>query len=513
MSDNGRIVKTGTNFFMAIFYHVVKVLMSFIGRTVFIYALGKEYLGLEGLFTSILSILNISELGIGAGIVYCLYKPLAENDTYKIQAYMNYYKKAYRIIGCVVGGIGIVLLPFVQFIVDTDTNLVNLEVLFLLYLAQSVSSYFFFAYKSSIFTADQKNSVISKVQLFVIPITTGIQIVSLLVFSNFLLYVCIGILGNVFANLFIALRADKTYPEVWKQNSSKLTDSEKEELNKKIKGLAMYKFSGTVITSTDNLIIASFLGTTLLGIYSNYTLLIGYVSMIPSILFNSVLASIGNVNAVESVEKKENVYNRISFFVFWLYCFSGTCILCLIEPFIEGVWLNDSFILSNWVTILLFINFVTVGLQQTIISYKDACGLFWEGRWRPIVSGALNLFLSVIFVNFLGIEGVILGTIVSRFMTTWWFDPWLVYKHVFCKKPTEYYIKYCVRFIIVLGISFFTFYLTQLISGENFLWFMVKGMICVCVPNLLMWIIYRNTNEFMYFVGLIKKIFIQRGKA
>lgn len=510
-----RIVNVTYNFTFGILRQILKLVCNFGVRTVFIYFLGKEYLGIDGLFLSIISVLNLAELGIESGIIYCLYRPIAENDIYKIQAYMKYYKKAYMCIGCIIAMVGLCLVPYLPFLMKGVDDIVNVKFIYLLYLGQTVVSYIFFAYRSALFTASQKKSILHIIQSITIVGVSVFQILDLIFLKSFVGYIMLGLGGNIFNNILVAIASERFYPEIWKKNDSRLTQEERCDLKKKICGLAMYKFSGTVLSSTDNLIISGFIGTSELGLYTNYTLLFQYIQAIPALLFDSLTASIGNINVVENKEKKLLIFKKLNFLNFWIYGFSGIEMLCITNYFIEEIWIGKDYLLNNSVVIFLFLNYITAGLQQTVIAHKDACGLFWEGRWRPVFSGVLNLVISILLVRPFGIEGVIVGTIISRFLTTWWFDPWLIYKYVFEEKPYNYYVTYVKRLIYICLIAVLTLSCTTCIKFTGWIGLLIRLAICTVLPNACFWLLFRKTDEYEYlkevFINLIFKI-IRRKK-
>ncbi|MDD4036734.1 MAG: oligosaccharide flippase family protein [Bacilli bacterium] len=484
----------------------IAFLLQFVSRTIFIKTLGTEYLGISGLFTNILNILSISELGIGAAIVYSLYKPLSEKDTYKIHSIMNYLKKSYFIIGCVILVLGSSLIPFLPYIIKGSTDLVYINNIYLLYLFQSVSSYWFFAYKSALLRADQKEYIINIANYIIIAITTLIQVMILLLFKSFIIYIIIGVTSNIFKNIILACRVNILYPYLKRKKNIVLLKEDKKAINKNIFGLTMYKISSTVLTSTDNIIISSFIGINIVGLFSNYTLITNTVSLFVRIIFSSFISSIGNLYVSESKEKSEQIFRCINFLNFWVYGTCSVCLLILIKPFIT-LWLGQSFLLDSYVALFIVIDFLTAGLQSAVISYKDACGLFWQGKYRPIASAALNIIFSIVLVKPLGITGVFLGTIISRFLSTWWFDPWLVHKYAFNISPIRYYFRY-FRSLIIVAITIIIVYIICIpFQTVSFLNLIIKGIICVVTPNILFYILFKNSFEFEYIINKIKDLF------
>lgn len=509
--SNSRSKNALNNLLSGAVLEIVNTLFGFISRTVFIYVLGKEYLGISGLFTSVLSILSLTELGIGSGIIYCIYKPLAEKDYKKLQAYMNIYKRAYQIIGCIILVVGLALIPFLPHIIEDSDKLVelniNINLIYCMYLFQSVSSYWFFAYRGSIIGADQKNGIISRINAISTVVASILGIVALLVSRDFILYLAITILRQLLSNIITAIVSKRMYPEVWKKNNEKLTKDELKSLGKKVVGLSMYKFSGTILNSTDNLIISKYLGLAVVGVFDNYHAIIGYIRKATNLIFNSLTAGLGNVNATESPEKRYQVFRNVNYMNFWVFGFCGIALFCLYNPFIS-IWVGDDMLFTNmWCVFAICIDFVTSGLQQTVITHKDACGLFWEGKWRPVISGLLNLVLSLLVVKPLGVAGVIGMTTVSRMLTTWWFDPYLVFKHAFKMSPKPYYIRYIKRLLFIAAVCAANWGLCESVdlalgsvmsaTGLRYIGFVAKVVITAIFPNVCFWLATRRSPEYV----------------
>lgn len=276
--------------------------MGFVVRTVFIYTLGIEYLGVDGLFTSILLMFSLANLGFDTAIIYSLYRPLAEKDIYKIQALMNLYQKAYRLIGVVVLLLGLSLLPFLDYLVNADTMIKDINIIYLLFLISSVSSYYF-VYKQSIIIADQSNYIISKIHTLFIIISNALQIVLLIIISDYIVVLIVQLTLKVIENVYIANKANKLYPFLKEKNNAKLSKADRREFFENLYSLLLYKISGVVINATDNIIISKFIGIIWVGVYSNYLLILNTLNTLLGYLFYSITASVGNLNVKENAEK------------------------------------------------------------------------------------------------------------------------------------------------------------------------------------------------------------------
>lgn len=505
-----RSINSLKNILTSVGGQTLTIVLQFLSRTIFIYTLGIEYLGISSLFTNILQVLNITELGIGSAIVFSLFKPLAENDAYQISAIMNFLKKVYYLVGLLIGAIGIILIPFLPFII-TDTTVVDeINLIFILFLFQSVSTYFFKAYKVSIIKADQKGYVYNIIKHSINTVTVIAQIVILLIFKSFILYLILGIVSNIIVNLLVSKKVDKLYPFLRENKGIVLDSVQKKEIYKNIFGISMYKINSTIVRSTDSIVISSFISTIAVGMYSNYYLIVSSLITLTKLVFSSFTASIGNLFVTEDNERNNFIFRCISFFSFWLYGFFAISLWILINHFIV-VWIGPDFLFPEYIVAIIVLDFLMDGYQQVVISYKDACGLFWHGRYRPVATAILNIIISVSLAPKIGIPGVLLGTIISRLLTTWWFEPYMVHKYAFRKSSLDYFVRYFKFFLLVVVTGIITHIIVSPFSMKSLSGLFIKALIVTMVPNSIFYVLFRNTPEIKYIINTIKKI-IKRKK-
>ncbi|MGU8276704.1 lipopolysaccharide biosynthesis protein [Clostridium perfringens] len=505
MKAQSRIENSIKNISIGLGGQVLSLLLSFINRTIFINTLGEQYLGINGLFSSILSVLSLAELGIGSAIIYNMYKPLADNDNKKIQMLINLYRNLYHIIGIVVGILGMLLIPFLDFVIKGNIDIPNLKIIYILFLSNSVLSYFF-AYKRSILIADQKNYLINIYQYLFNIIQIIIQVVILKLTNNFIFYLLIQCISGLLLNIYISKQANKLYPFIRKRNSISLEKNEKIKIFKNVYAMFMYKINGVILNSTDNIVISMFIGISYVGLYSNYLLIVNSVIMILDIIFSSLTSSIGNLNAIESKAKKYEVFNTINFIAFWIYGFSSICLYCLLNPFIE-VWLGKGYLLDNFTVLIIILNFYTSGMQYATCAYRDTTGLFWNGRYLPILASILNIFFSIFLAPKLGIAGVILGTILSRVFTYFWFDPKIIYKNIFNTPVKIYFLKYSFYTFIVIITGLISVKVTSIMGNISFFSFIISIILCVLISNTIFLIVFFRSKEFKQIIKIFFKIF------
>lgn len=499
------------NAIVAIVMNLVIILIGFVAQKVFIDILGTEYLGINGLFTNVLSMLGIIELGLGSAIIYHLYKPIAEKDTEKIKSLMMFYKIGYRVIALLVTIIGLLIIPFIGFIVGEVTITENIIYIYILFLIDIVASYLL-SYKRSILYANQQTYIVNVIHIGYLIVMNIAQVITLIVTRNYILYLWIKIICRILENIVITVVANRMYKFIKENNAKPLEEEAKKSIFTKVKGLIYHKIGTFLVLGTDNIIISTFLGVTTVGLYSNYNLVIQALANLFSQVFNSITASVGNLLVEKDSEKSYNIYKDMLLFNSWIYAFASSGILCIIEPFIK-IWIGSQYLLPLSVLIVLVINFYIQGMRKTCNTFKEAAGIFYEDRLVPIMESIINIIASVILVKIFGLVGVFLGTIISTTIIFFYSYPKFVYMPLFGKTYIQYlkdYIPYIIISILSVGITYF---ITSNIYIENLILQIILNLIAVCViPNAIHWLIFHKTSQFKYYKQLLKNIKNKKGE-
>lgn len=486
--------------------------LQFVSRIIFVQFLSDEYLGISSLFTNILSILSLAELGIGTAVGYSLYEPLSNGNTEKIKSIMHFLKHVYFLIGFAIMVAGILMLPFLPWLIKGTTDLADLKLIYGLYIIQSATSYWFWAYKSILLQSDQKLYLIKFYQVISSFLLTTVQLITLAIFRNFLIYSVIGLMSNMLTNILTAITVDRLYPYIKDPSFISLKKNEKKHIFKDVFGIALFKINSTIVSSVDNVLISAFIHVKTVALYGNYQIVINGISQVTMQLFGGITATIGNLFVEDSKEKSEFIFRCIQLLCYWIYAFIGINILVFINPIIMTFFGKER-VFTNDLVFLQVMYFIICGFQRTSFIYRDACGLFWKGKLRPVMTAVLNIFISVFLVIRIGLAGVIWGTILSWILTTWWYDPILIYRNVFKKSPISYFLSYGKAVLITVGMGVITVWLSVRIPLENLGGFVLKGFVTVLTPNIGFFIFYHKTPEFFYLKerflncwnGLLKK--------
>ena len=480
------------------------MVLSFVCRTIFVKLLTAEYLGLSGLFTNVLSILSLSELGIGNAIIVHLYKPVADHDEITISRYMNFYAVAYRIIGIAILLFGIISTPFLPVFVNTDVDIPHLDVIYFLYVANTAVSYFC-AYNRTILTVDQKEYINTVNRNLFTFIQNIVQIVVLLITRNYILYVATITACTLASNISISWIANRMYPFLRINKREKLARADIVDLFRSLKAIIYYKLGNTVINSTDNILISMLLGVYYVGLYSNYSMIVGVVTSFTVMISAACSASLGNYNASENEQNVYFMFRVMTLIGLWVYGFASICFVCLFQPFIK-LWIGERFLLDNLTVLFIVIAFFLKGIISVFGTFIDITKLFIRTRSVPIIMAIINIVVSIIAAKAVGIAGIFFGTIVSYLVTQFWINPYVLCKYRFHVSFKKWICFFSIRIGVVLAAFFATSFIVRLTNI-----FLLQVCICLVVPNILFVIALMKTKEFCYIKTKISEV-VKKGK-
>ena len=480
----------------------IQQLLKVIVRIVFIRVIGQEYLGLNSVFTDILTALQLVELGVGPAIAYSLYKPLAENDIQKVKSIMSLFKKTYRIIGLIVLILGICFTPFYSFFINEIPDIPNMNFIYLIFVFDTAVSYLY-SYYRTLLISDQKKYIDILIQTAVISAISILQIILIIITHNYIFYILAQVIGTILTNFIASRFALKEYPYLNDKDIKKLDVQTYGEIKKNVFAMIFHKIGSIVRDATDNLLISKYIGLAISGIYSNYSMIIRALTNIISQLFTAVLSSVGNLHVKANEKDKITVFYNINFINFWIASFCACCFGALINPFILII-ADESYLLSPFVTCLITLRFYLDVMRKTPWMFCEAAGIYWKGRTKPLIEVAVNLVTSIILAKYIGIAGIFVGTIITILAVDVTIEPYLAFKYVLKDKIWKYYLRYIV-YLFIFIIMFTSANLTSsLIHGNEISSFVLKAIITVVTTNILVIVITFRTNEFKYVKILAK---------
>lgn len=503
MKSKSRIEYTAKNTIWSIFGNMSSSFLNFVQRSIFLYALNSTYLGLNGLLTNILGILSFAELGIGSAINYHLYKPLAINDIPKIKSLMEFYKKAYKIVGLLVCIIGILAIPFLKYLIKDASEIEYIYIIYLAYLFNTVSSYFM-TYRTTLLFADQKGYIWTNYNTVINIITVLIQCLGLIIFKNYFIFLFITVIFTLIKNLIIYIEIGKMYPYLKEKDSIKLNKEETNQIFIKVKSMLYHKIGDVCVNQTDNIIMSAIINVTTVGLVSNFTMITNVVYSFIVNFFGGATHSIGNLMATESKEKSYNIFKNFDFLNFWVCGFSSISLYFLLIPFVK-IWLGDEYIIDQVTVGLLAINFYIMGLRISFGNIRTASGFYEHDKWVPFVQAILNLVISINLTKKIGLPGIYIGTLISSLFVTFT-RPIIFYKHLFNTKCLAYFIEYLKRIIVLIISTIIISLVFDYISYKSqYLDFIVLTLECIIIPNLCIYIFYRKTKEFEYVLNILER--------
>lgn len=481
--------------------YILNNLLKFIVRMAFVRALPIEYLGINGLFGNIISMLSLAELGIGPAIVYSLYAPLAKRDKETVKSIIHLFKKAYLRIGLFIIIVGLALTPWLDWFIKGNSNIPDLRWFYAIFLLNSGVSYFY-AYKRNLLIADQKQYVSTVNECFWQILLSVAQIVALKLCPSFWPYTLLMLATTVCENFTIARKADKEYPLLKEPRIEPLSGEVRHTIFKNVGAMVFHKIGGMVVFSTANIILAKLVGLAALGMYSNYYLVTNAVNSFSDRLFAGVTASVGNLIAIEELVKKQQIFKVVEHITAWLALMIAAGLYVMLNPLIQ-LWLGSRYLFDECLVASLIINFYLAYMRKAVLMFKDASGLFWNDRYKPVAESIVNIIASVYLTIHYGIVGVVWGGIISTVLICFWVEPYVLFGNALYLSLKKYFGR-CLQYaLLTIFAAFLEKYIYHILFIQNtWLSFLVGCLLSLLISNLLWWLVFGRTQEFAY----IKKI-------
>lgn len=508
METKSRTEYSARNTTVALVSRLTAIVMGYLLRVVFTHTLSESYVGVNGLFVDIIQVLSLSEMGVGTAITFALYRPIAEGDTEKQKSLMLLFRKFYRVVAVIVAVGGALLIPFMDVFIKDYENVEHLTLIYILYLINTVCSYLLI-YKKTLMDAHQLLYIGTFYQTMSWVLQDVLQIAALILWHDFILFLLINIATTVLCNVCISVRANRLYPYLKDRQVAPLPEKEKKAIFSNIRAMLMHKVGTVIVNNTDNLLLSAFVGLASVGGYSNYYLLIGSVRQMLNQVYQGITASVGNLGVTEEEGHIQQVFEAAFFIGQWMYGFAFICLYELLNPFIE-ISFGKQYVFPEITVFVLCLNFFLNGMRNATLTFRDSMGLFWYDRHKAIAEAVLNLGISLLLVNWLGMTGVFLGTLFSMALTSLWVEPYVLYKHGFHQSCLSYFIRYFM-YAAVIGVGW---YATDLLCRELAM-LGIQGVmqvlaarliVCLLVPNLWFFIVYGRSREFRFLLVKAKSL-------
>ena len=497
-----RVKNSAKNTFFAALNMLVQLILKFAVRIVFVRFLSVEYLGLNTLFSNILQVLSLAELGVGSAIVYSMYKPVADGDTEKIKSLIGIYKKFYWIIGGVITVVGLAIIPLLPYLMSGGTTLeVNLNLVYVIYLFNTSVGYFF-AHRRALIFANQRNDIETKVSSVCLIALNAVQLVILAITKNYLLYIVILPIFTLIESVAIMLISHRLYPEI-RGKAQKLTEGDKKDLVKNTAAMVGHKLGGVAVNSTDNIFISAFLGLTVLGLYSNYAYITTLMTSVLTLIITATRASIGNLIAAGNKQRAYEVFCDLSYFLFAFLIFCFSCYTALAQDFVS-IFFGEELVLPFVTMLLIGINFYIMQSRAIIGAFRETTGLIWKDRYKPFFEVAINIGLDFALVIAIGLPGIVIATIVSNVVCNLTVEPYIVFKYYFGKSVKKYYLVYVLLAIAAAAVCAATFAVGYFIPADGVLMLIVKAVVCAAVSGVLILVCSLPFKQFRNWLNILK---------
>lgn len=484
---------------------LLAMVLSIISTRLFVHYLGIEIRGLSGVLSNILSLLKLAEMGIGTAIIYALYQPIVDKKIEEIKSLMCFYKKAYRGIGILVLGIGCIVSFFLKFFVeDTTYSWVYIYIIFFFQLFESVSTYMLGAYKRNLLYADQKQYISTLIDALANTIFVILRMVVIVFTRSYLLYLLLQLLQTVISNIVIGSVVDHKYPYL--QDKDVTPYDKMPELLGNVKNVIAGRIGGVVYNSTDNIIISKTAGVVAVGYMTNYFMVRNLIKTITSAVTEPIRPMIGNyIREYRDIKKS---YQLFLSYTFVRYCMANVVVVgvvVLINPFIE-LWLGKGYTLSIWIPILLALDMYIDLVHSPTWEYINVLGLFKNDRNMSYIGAAINLIVSIILSIHMGVQGVLLGTVIAQ-MYYWIARTYVIYKEYFKIGVMHYMVinlVYATVTVLDIGIVMCIYqYVLQEVSITRFL---LMCFVSVSVSIVSICILWGRTEEFKMIISILGKI-------
>lgn len=485
---------------------IIGTMIPFFLRFALLKVLGEQYLGLNNLFRSVLSVLSLAEIGFGQAISFSMYKPIAEKDDEKVCALLKLYRKIYIVVGLLILIIGLLLIPYLDLLVNKEYPAgINLTLIYLIYLSESVITYLFFAHRAALLNAAQMAYISSKIKIVTSLLFFVLRIYILFSYRDYFLFILFLPLLELLNRLLQCLISIRQFPQY--RCRGEVDEKSKTRILDLVKDIAIHRFGGVIVSSLGSIVISVSLGLTAVAIYGNYNYVVSALISIMSVCFTSVTANIGNAISSESVEKNYSVFKQANLVNRYLACVSTVCLFCLYEDFMnawQGESLSKGILCVAVFTLLFFIK----ESRQCVMVFKSACGIWKADKYKPLVSGIFNLILNLLFVRRFGVFAPALSTSLCFLFIEIPWETWALFNGYFGKSSTEYYADMLTNTILTAVIVFVCFFLCKIVKTEFVIMFIIKGLLCFGLSTVFFYLYNKNRNETKELIERIKTVIV-----
>ena len=498
-------------------FYVVLIFITFISRTIFIKVLGADITGLNSLYTSLIGLLNVAELGVGAAVGYSLYKPLSEKNYKKIDDIMILFKYYYNRIAKIILVLGVILSIFLPFLIKGQVDIKLAYIYYFIYLINCAISYIF-TYKQTLIIADQKQYKIAYVLNITKILKIVVQCIAIYYTKSFFVWLLIEFLFSLIGMILANKKIDEEYKEVLENNNSKSIKEIKREnsqIGTNIRNVFFHKIGTFVINQTDAIVISIFSTLKDTGIYANYMMIINALTGLLSTAIGSIMPSIGNLIAEESKEKSYSTFKILFVFDNLIALFISLVTYEVINEFMV-FWVGSEYLFSKYIVITLILNLYIQISRGTVDRFKDGFGIYWD-IYAPIIESIVNLAFSVILAYKIGIIGVFIGTIISNILIIMLWKPYILFKEGFNQNISKYVkqsLNVYIRNIIIVLICDYVYnnIFIKISINNQLINVIIHAILISILCVILIFVLFISMKEFKSLLVILDNQFISKIK-
>lgn len=497
------IKKGKLNVTVSVAFKIITMLMAIVVKKALIDVCGNEVNGLNALYIGIIGVLSVADLGVGSAITFCMYKPIVEGNHRTVSALYGLFQKLYLLIGAIIFFSGAALIPYLHLFAKDYVELdVNMYATFLLILISVVATYLFSA-KTSLINAYKNNYITTAITQGGIVFQYVLQIAALYIMKSFEAYLICRIVAVLMQWIATEIITRKKYGAILRVKE-RLDTETKRNVRKNIKAMFMHKIGYVLVNTVDSVVISAFVGVVSLGEYSNYTMILSSMVGIITLVFSSLTSVIGHLCVEEDKETAKRYCEGFHLLNFMIGTVFFLGYYAVVDNLI-AILFSSELVVSKYISFVITLNGFVQFMRRSILTFRDATGSFYGDRWKPLFEGVMNIILSVLLVNWIGITGVIIATIITNLVICHVVEPYVLYKTAFGISPRKFYLKnygMIATFLIALIAEQF---LLQNLKNE-FAEMMVNGSISVVCSIVLCGIILiSNKNQNKQLMKILKK--------
>lgn len=494
---------TITNFFLKI----ITLFISFVSRRIIIMYLGENVLGLGSLYSNVLNLLNLADLGIGVAIQYLLYQPIVDKDTERISGILYVAKRVFTYIGLIILGLGFFLSFFLDLIIKDNTfDDAFIRISFMINVF-GVSSSYFFVYKRLFFQANEESHICDKYDSILTVLLSIIKIIVVILTKNYFLYLVLTVSTSLFSNFLISYEYDRIYSNMIQKPDENI-DYYYKLIFQKVKSIIPDKICGFINSSTDTILLSMFLGLIAVARYNNYYLLTTSAMTVAGILAITMTSSFGKL--IKEVSR-ETVYENFRTYSLLQFFFSSivSCALLVTLSPIVSIWMGKESMLSDSIMVVMVIDFYLQSMCYPLNTVTGAAGMFEKEKIIVFFAASTNIIVSIVLGKILGMFGLVVGTIIATLINFVLRTKYIV-EGFFMHRAISYYLdNLFFSLITVMELAFCHMLCNHLFQSISIIWVIARGCIAIGVSAGINYLIFRKDDRFTAIVNKIKGIIKQ----